>query len=89
MSITKARKPGDWTLAAACVDEDVNTFFPDNRRAIADGRVAKAICAGCEVRTECLADALAPPIERFGVRGGLSAYERDELLKKARKAGRS
>ncbi|WP_336873902.1 WhiB family transcriptional regulator [Rhodococcus qingshengii] len=38
-------------------------------------RPAKRVCAGCEVRVDCLAFALAND-ERFGVWGGLTASER-------------
>ncbi|MFB9377617.1 WhiB family transcriptional regulator [Kineococcus gynurae] len=42
---------------------------------------AKAICGGCPVRTECLADALDSRVE-FGVWGGMTERERRALLKR-------
>ena len=42
---------------------------------------AKAVCLGCPVRTECLADALDNRIE-FGVWGGMTERERRALLRR-------
>jgi WhiB family redox-sensing transcriptional regulator len=42
---------------------------------------AKAVCVGCPVRTECLADALDNHIE-FGVWGGMTERERRALLRR-------
>jgi WhiB family redox-sensing transcriptional regulator len=42
---------------------------------------AKAICAGCTVRIDCLADALDSRTE-FGVWGGLTERERRMLLRR-------
>ncbi|MSV51451.1 MAG: WhiB family transcriptional regulator, partial [Actinobacteria bacterium] len=41
----------------------------------------KAICLGCTVRTECLADALDNNVE-FGVWGGMTERERRALLRR-------
>ena len=50
-------------------------FFPDKGES---ARPAKRVCAGCEVRAECLQEALDRG-ERFGVWGGLSERERRAL----------
>ncbi len=42
---------------------------------------AKAVCMGCPVRTECLADALDNRVE-FGVWGGMTERERRALLRR-------
>lgn len=42
---------------------------------------AKAVCTGCPVRTECLADALDNRVE-FGVWGGMTERERRALLRR-------
>jgi len=67
--------PPDWTAAAACLDADPRWFFPDR-----GGRVtrAKRICAGCEVRAECLEMALAGN-EKYGIWGGLGEGDRRRL----------
>ena len=47
-----------------------------------DVAVAVAVCAGCRVRGECLADVLELEADgyRFGVRGGLTAKNAGKLL---------
>jgi WhiB family transcriptional regulator, redox-sensing transcriptional regulator len=47
---------------------------------------AKTVCARCEVRSECLAFALAT-WQPYGVWGGTSPEERARLRKKAQAAG--
>lgn len=65
----------DWAQRAACRGADTATWFPEPRE---PADAAKAVCAGCSVRDECLAYALASR-QRFGVWGGLSAQERRKL----------
>lgn len=69
--------PPEWTRDALCVEpqyEKLNFFAQGRRQAAA----ALAVCAGCLVRAECLADAEATEALAtiFGIRGGLSAGER-------------
>ena len=45
-----------WAPAAKCLQADPDTFFPEKGGST---REAKRICAGCDVRTECLEYALA------------------------------
>lgn len=66
---------GGWRTRAACKNADPDLFFPLPGREQETERRAKAICAGCRVRTECLADALGNRIE-FGVWGGMTEDER-------------
>jgi WhiB family redox-sensing transcriptional regulator len=65
----------DWQERALCAQTDPEAFFPEKGGST---REAKRICAGCEVRTECLEYALAFD-ERFGIWGGLSERERRRL----------
>ena len=67
----------DWTVQAGCLVTDPDTLFVQGA---AQNR-AKAVCLGCPVRTECLADALDNGIE-FGVWGGLTERERRALLRR-------
>ena len=67
----------DWAARAACRTTDPDTLFVQGA---AQNR-AKAICMGCEVRTECLADALDNRVE-FGVWGGMTERERRALLRR-------
>jgi WhiB family redox-sensing transcriptional regulator len=68
---------GEWTVHAACRTTDPDTLFVQGA---AQNR-AKVICSGCQVRTECLADALDNRVE-FGVWGGMTERERRALLRR-------
>lgn len=70
-------RPADWTTRAACRGTDPDALFVQGA---AQNR-AKAVCVGCPVRTECLADALDNRIE-FGVWGGMTERERRALLRR-------
>ncbi len=67
----------DWAVQAACLTTDPDELFVQGA---AQNR-AKAVCSGCVVRTECLADALDNRVE-FGVWGGMTERERRAVLKK-------
>ena len=67
----------DWTTRAACRGSDPDALFVQGA---AQNR-AKAVCFGCPVRAECLADALDNRVE-FGVWGGLTERERRALLRR-------
>jgi WhiB family redox-sensing transcriptional regulator len=67
----------DWSARAACRATDPDALFVQGA---AQNR-AKALCMGCEVRTECLADALDNEVE-FGVWGGMTERERRALLRR-------
>lgn len=68
---------GEWTVHAACRTTDPDSLFVQGA---AQNR-AKVICSGCQVRTECLADALDNRVE-FGVWGGMTERERRALLRR-------
>lgn len=65
----------EWRLSALCAQSDPDAFFPASGGSVA---IAKRICRGCEVRVECLRDALENGDEH-GVFGGLSPRERRGL----------
>src|ERR1041384_1312781 len=67
----------EWAKRGACRNTDPDLLFVQGA---AQNR-AKAVCLGCPVRTECLADALDNRIE-FGVWGGLTERERRALLRR-------
>jgi WhiB family redox-sensing transcriptional regulator len=67
----------DWAARAACLGLDPDALFVQGA---AQNR-AKAICFGCPVRTECLADSLDHRVE-FGVWGGMTERERRGLLRR-------
>ncbi len=69
--------PGDWTAWAACRAEDPELFFPIGTTgpALHEAEEAKAVCAHCPVRNECLDWALRVG-EAHGVWGGTTPEER-------------
>jgi WhiB family redox-sensing transcriptional regulator len=78
--MTAAASRGDWRSRAACRSADPDLFFPISSSGPALDQVAKAksICAGCQVRQECLGYALATH-QIHGVWGGTSEEERQLL----------
>jgi len=71
--------PLAWQAEAVCAETDPELFFPEKGGST---REAKRICAGCDVKTQCLEYALAND-ERFGIWGGLSERERRKLKRRA------
>lgn len=73
----------DWQLQGSCRGADPSLFFhPEGERGprrAARERAAKAICAGCPVSPECATAALAAH-EPYGVWGGMSESEREEIV---------
>lgn len=77
-------QPEPWQLRAACRGPETWLFFPPThpeRKDERDEREARAkeICARCAVRRDCLDYALRTR-EPYGIWGGLSEIERQELL---------
>ena len=68
----------DWEKDAACRDQDIAHLFFPNRGGTC--RPAKAVCAGCPVRSDCLAAAIDNN-ERDGVWGGLNTEERVAVVR--------
>lgn len=68
-----------WAARAACAGRDVDEFFTTDKRRVEQ---IKNLCAVCPVRDRCLAEALrAEDTSRYGVFGGMTAAERDELAR--------
>jgi WhiB family redox-sensing transcriptional regulator len=67
----------DWAARGACRRSDPDALFVQGA---AQNR-AKSVCMACQVRTECLADALDNRVE-FGVWGGMTERERRALLRR-------
>jgi WhiB family transcriptional regulator, redox-sensing transcriptional regulator len=70
----------NWRSLAACRSADPDLFFPvsSSGASLAQVAEAKAICARCQVRRDCLAFALRTH-QVHGVWGGLSEQERYAL----------
>jgi WhiB family redox-sensing transcriptional regulator len=70
-----------WHRRAACRGQGTEAFFPARGEKT---DAAKAICGGCEVRAQCLEDAMAHG-DRHGIWGGLSVRGR-RVLRRGRAA---
>jgi WhiB family redox-sensing transcriptional regulator len=70
----------EWQAFANCLGCDPELFFPARGESTKE---AKAVCAGCEVRLECLAGHL---YEKHGIWGGMSERER-RVLRRQRARG--
>jgi len=70
-----------WMSGALCAQVDLELFFPEKGGSAWE---AKAVCARCEVRTECLSYALRHD-ELRGVWGGESERARTRM----RRAGKA
>jgi WhiB family redox-sensing transcriptional regulator len=66
----------EWYERANCRGLGAGLFYLDRG---VDDSTAKAVCAGCEVRTQCLTEALERH-EMYGVWGGCSVRQRRRLL---------
>lgn len=71
-----------WMAEAACLGADPDLFFADTTTAAA---AAKAVCATCPVRADCLDYAVAGN-ERFGVWGGASVKDRRRIRRRVGRA---
>lgn len=78
-----------WWERAACRGLDPGPWFPlDDRLGYGfASAVARRICAGCPVRVECLAEALADPTT-VGVWGGTNEMERRAMRRVAEREPR-
>ncbi len=72
-----------WQAFGLCAQTDPELFSPGKGDSTKD---AKAICARCEVRLQCLDYALEND-ERFGIWGGLSSKQRAKLKQQDTHAG--
>ena len=72
-----------WRPEAACRNVDTALFFPNGAtgEALVQAQVAKAVCAGCAVRLECLEFAVATN-QPYGIFGGLTEAERKSLQRR-------
>ncbi len=87
-TVTMTTRQAGWRSLAACRHSDPELFFPISSYGPAEDqlRSAKAVCAQCQVREECLSFALDTG-QDHGVWGGLSEGERRVLRgRRAREA---
>ena len=90
-SLDVSWKRRGWRTRSACLNADPDLFFPISATAAAAPQVAwaKAICAGCPVRSACLGFAMAHR-DLQGIWGGTTDEERRKTRRsKARSAARA
>lgn len=81
---------GNWRAASACLRADPDLFFPISSagRAIIQITKAKAICARCPVRHQCLEFARAnEPL--YGIWGGTTLEERERVRRREQRTARA
>lgn len=76
---TRLLQPVEWQAQAQCARPEVDPeiFFPERG---GSSKAARAVCARCEVRPQCLEYALKNK-EQFGIWGGTSERERRRIRK--------
>lgn len=74
----------DWRTEAACLGQDTEVFFPENEDQAA---AARAVCAVCPVRLECLEWAIAARQDE-GIWGGKTGRERIRIRRSRQAAAR-
>ena len=75
----------NWRQQSACRDLETTVFFPATDE---EAAAAKAVCATCPVRLECLEYAIATR-QDDGVWGGLDETERRRLRRRRQAAARA
>jgi len=75
----------EWQDDALCGEVGEALFFPEKGGAGSSSHAARSVCAGCQVRRECLTDALEHMGDygtgQHGIWGGTSHDQREWLLK--------
>jgi len=76
-----------WIAGAACIGEDPELFFPVGSAPPAAAQIerARAVCAACPVRTQCLEWSLVT-CQDAGVWGGLDEEQRRDIRRARRRA---
>jgi WhiB family redox-sensing transcriptional regulator len=85
--VTAVKAIKTWQQLGSCRTGSGSDFYPPmhterKHERLARERRAKAVCAACPVRDECLSYAVACD-ERYGIWGGLNQDERRNLRRTA------
>jgi WhiB family transcriptional regulator, redox-sensing transcriptional regulator len=85
--MTATGSAANWRSAGACLSADPDLFFPISSAGLGKQQVARAkmICAGCQVRRECLEFALAHD-QVYGIWGGTTPEDRQRERRRKRRA---
>jgi WhiB family redox-sensing transcriptional regulator len=77
----------NWRSAGACLSADPDLFFPISATGPGERQVsrAKVICAGCQVRQECLEFAMTHELT-YGIWGGSTPADRQRQRRRTRRA---
>ena len=77
----------NWRSAGACLSADPDLFFPIATTGRAEQQIAQAkmICAGCQVRQECLEFAMTHD-QVYGIWGGTTPEDRQRARRRKRRA---
>jgi WhiB family transcriptional regulator, redox-sensing transcriptional regulator len=77
----------NWRSSGACQTADPDLFFPISSTGPAEKQIARAkmICAGCQVRQECLEFALTHE-QTYGIWGGTTVEDRQRDRRRRRRA---
>lgn len=70
-----------WQEQSLCAETDPELFFAEKGEA-QKVKLAKAICARCDVFPDCQVDTLAHP-QKHGVRAGMTPRQVQNAIKKA------
>lgn len=77
-----SKRDHDWKADALCCETGGDWWFAEPTRANREAiNQAKAVCALCHVRQDCLEYALVND-ERYGIWGGLTPRARDKLRRR-------
>jgi WhiB family transcriptional regulator, redox-sensing transcriptional regulator len=88
---TAIRHDAEWRSASACRHANPDLFFPVATTAserAAQIAKAKAICAGCPVRSQCLEFARANELN-YGIWGGTTPEDRTRIRRREQRAARA
>jgi WhiB family redox-sensing transcriptional regulator len=77
----------NWRAAGACLTADPDLFFPISSAGPAEQQIARAkiVCAGCNVRRQCLEFAMAND-QVYGIWGGTTPEDRQRDRRRRRRA---
>jgi WhiB family transcriptional regulator, redox-sensing transcriptional regulator len=86
-AMTATGSAANWRSAGACLSADPDLFFPISSAGPGEQQIARAkmICAGCQVRQECLEFALAHD-QVYGIWGGTTPEDRQRERRRKRRA---
>jgi WhiB family transcriptional regulator, redox-sensing transcriptional regulator len=78
--VTATKYAGEWQAAGACLSADPEIFFPVSGMGASTAQIeqARRICAGCQVRRECLEYAMSTG-ESHGIWGGTTPEDRTRV----------